>query len=508
MIGERLAYLPEVEWEGLQRPYEEIIINQTQCLPPGIKGMTVRRDATYRLQCTLYGVIEGSMPRLTEVPAGSFGEGMTITGMHAHQTVETNAAGEPQLVSHPYSSYELSDCHITALKCTVAFGKESTFTCPLIVRQVRRTAYPPQEAVRLVTWYLNGPRSGVIFPRMQARDLEENYSKKGIRSSEPVYPSLSLLASDSSCFASVSYGNRRFLIFEVPKGCGPEWSSNIGIEYRPEWGGIPEEPEREAISEIVGFVMGRRLIEVGCSAFNSNGWPVDETSQNPWGDNVVSLCAKPDRPPIRICPVKERHRLETVLEDLIPSYLAQRDILGFKTAAWQYWIGREATPDVGLMSIAAAVEGLAGRWLRSNKSKTQGVYLPKHEYEALTRDEFIAIKEKLGQIPNSDFILRTLEGAFEIRGVAVRRDAFLTEIGLPVGPVEREAFKARHPAAHGASAASREEWRKMIRAIDAYSTAFERILLKLLGYSGTYIDYTAPHHPETPLDQPLAGWPA
>ena len=46
----------------------------------------------------------------------------------------------------------------------------------------------------------------------------------------------------------------------------------------------------------------------------------------------------------------------------------------------------------------------------------------------------------------------------------------------------------------------------MIRHGNAYHIAFARIILKLLGYIGPYIDYSAPGFPEIPLEQPLAGW--
>ncbi len=46
----------------------------------------------------------------------------------------------------------------------------------------------------------------------------------------------------------------------------------------------------------------------------------------------------------------------------------------------------------------------------------------------------------------------------------------------------------------------------MIRHGDAYRTAFARVVLKILDYSGSYVDYSAPDSPETPLDQPQVGW--
>jgi hypothetical protein len=135
----------------------------------------------------------------------------------------------------------------------------------------------------------------------------------------------------------------RFLIQVVPQGCGPDWSSNIGIEFRREWGGIPEVGTREAIAEVVGFVAGRRLLNVRHSGFDETGTPVDCVAVSPWGHNVRAVCAAYDDPPIQLGDryggpflPEDPARMETALAALVPSYLALRDELGLSDAMWRY----------------------------------------------------------------------------------------------------------------------------------------------------------------------------
>ncbi len=45
-----------------------------------------------------------------------------------------------------------------------------------------------------------------------------------------------------------------------------------------QWGGLPTPDEREAISEIISFVIGRRLMRVGTTIFTKAGRVMEEES--------------------------------------------------------------------------------------------------------------------------------------------------------------------------------------------------------------------------------------
>jgi hypothetical protein len=83
---------------------------------------------------------------------------------------------------------------------------------------------------------------------------------------------------------------------------------------------------------------------------------------------------------------------------------------------------------------------------------------------------------------------------------------FFDEINLPVGEVERGAIQARNPMAHGSSVLFDEAaHEQMLRDTFAYRTLFNRILLKILGYEGDYVDHSVPGWPERPLEEPMGG---
>ena len=93
-------------------------------------------------------------------------------------------------------------------------------------------------------------------------------------------------------------------------------------------------------------------------------------------------------------------------------------------------------------------------------------------------------------------------------GVNERFDFFFEEIGLPVGERERKAIKARNRVAHASSGLLNERaYRDMLNSARSYRTLFNRILLKIIGYDGSYIDHSTLGWPERPLDQPIGEAP-
>jgi hypothetical protein len=80
---------------------------------------------------------------------------------------------------------------------------------------------------------------------------------------------------------------------------------------------------------------------------------------------------------------------------------------------------------------------------------------------------------------------------------------FFDEIGLPVGEAEWQAVRERNPMAHGASSVfDGTANEKMTKATRVYKTFFHRVVLKLLGYDGFYIDYGVLGHPSRAIDVP------
>lgn len=50
-----------------------------------------------------------------------------------------------------------------------------------------------------------------------------------------------------------------------------------------------------------------------------------------------------------------------------------------------------------------------------------------------------------------------------------------------------------------------EQIGKMIKLAEVYKTFFHRVFLKILGYEGTYVDYSTLNWPKRPLNEEAGG---
>lgn len=291
---------------------------------------------------------------------------------------------------------------------------------------------------------------------------------------------------------------RRAIVALVPDGHGPSWSKCLAIEYRPELGGTPTDEVRESLCDILGFVLGRHILHVGTSAFDEGGFVLRDAACEPWGRDVVETCGDTDRPPIPL-PSKGSNGTEVLVGPLIDRYLLLEGELDLGSAIWTVWAGERMPVTFDLPLFSAALERVMNAWFKSTKTKTRGIYMPKRDFEELLADELAAAEVKLKSVSYGDRIGRRMRGAFNM-GANERYELFLQELGLPYGEGELAALRGRNAPAHGGTESKGDRW---IRLGAAYRVLFNRIVLKLLGYDGRYIDYSVLGHPARPLAEPI-----
>jgi hypothetical protein len=271
----------------------------------------------------------------------------------------------------------------------------------------------------------------------------------------------------------------------------------MSIEYRTP---IPDVDSREAVAEIVSFVLGRRLIPLGSTIHDETGWPIEHRMISVMGQNVRGLCSQSEDPPV---PIDRPQNIEVVLSKLVPAYLQAREPMGLRNALWGYWIACEAPPPIDLALFRTAVEALKKGWRASKEREGEGSYMPKEAFDTVTRDLFAMVEEKLGTQTHAKEIMDNLRGAYRMSGnEEVRR--FFTRIGLTVGKVENKARRRANDPAHG-TVTTGGAIREFIVHARAYQVLFARVFLRLLGYDGLYVDYATPGFPSRPLNEPAGG---
>ena len=347
---------PYLEWEVLHDPITILEVDGAKELVPEGRQekIVVNRGAHYQLRAVLFA--KGDyMPKITKgveiVVSDNFAEPSEITGSDLHGR----------------------HCTLESCRCLGGssahweLGEELLHEANLLIQGLRIRPKTETDGVWLTEWYINGPHSSV-FRNYTMRKISRTFFRERLAPED-----------EKIHFMEVTRGNRQFssrdylkieacgiqfLVTQVPKGIGPDWSSNIGIEYRKDWGRIPDMDEREEISELCSFIFGRQLLSVGYTTYDKDANMVEGYACNPCG-NPRSLCSKPDNPPIKIEPHSSREGVDDLISRLVPPYHELRDQYHLKDALWLYWIARDMSDGTNLPLLAAAVETMMNGWFGS-----------------------------------------------------------------------------------------------------------------------------------------------
>jgi hypothetical protein len=82
-------------------------------------------------------------------------------------------------------------------------------------------------------------------------------------------------------------------------------------------------------------------------------------------------------------------------------------------------------------------------------------------------------------------------------------------LGLDIGTLERKAISTRNKMIHSTITTNgQEQLEELIRLSFAYRTLFHRVILRILDYSGKYIDYATEGLPERAVEEAIGLDPA
>jgi hypothetical protein len=502
----------EREWERLFLSCTAEGLVEPNPLPPIVERIELGRDEFYEIVGTVHGEFRDYQSKVANLfsektdfnAAGEQGSSEVVV----EQGFIGYTPGQRIPVFDIYASDRLRQTTIVMKKCRenglTTGDRTADYVGWVSAEAVEIVRSTHDDAVSLIEWFLNGPRS-YVYPQYTARTVEGIFQKRRLFPHskdailrEPVQQSI------TADFAFVPLESGAFAIQAVPKEFGPPWSRNIGIEYNRDWGSIPDPHDRVMIKEIVSFVIGRPLLAVGYTMYDQSQRPIEEVSTGPGlpkAYSIISLCQAGDSSPINF----ESHLLEDALATLVPSYLRLRDGLRLNEALYRYWFAKIHPIGLDLPVFAAAVESLASSWHRSSDSTLAKQYLTEDEFKRLFAEEIKSFGQKLKDIPSGHRILNRIKSAHRM-GSNEQVESFLADAKLKIGGVEETAMRSRNPMAHGSSSDYHgEELDQMVRIRWAYQALFERVFLKILGYSGNYIDRTSYGWPERYINEPPAG---
>ncbi|KAF0194028.1 MAG: hypothetical protein FD169_2074 [Bacillota bacterium] len=490
-------YMDSIEWEGLQDQYvikEEV---KAQLLQNTVNSrIELRRDENYLIEGNITGTIHQGEKELSieHGQAGERIEPFIIEGSNCSQLEQFRI--EQCYIGNITYTYELQNSGNYARK----------YDATLNTFYIKRFFQSKDNVEWLTEWYLNGPRGPFWFPRTTERKYTETFERNRADYSTQ---SGKFLGDTSEGFSRdyllVQLLDYSCIIHKVPKSFGPTWSENIGIEYRVELGQIPSIETREAIAEIVSFVFGRQLFNIGHSLFDKHGNPLEQVSISPWADDAARYSKRHESSPIIAQDYTAMSLIEDCLKSLIPRYLELRDEFALNDVIQRYWLAGRLPIGTNIPMLHNGIEILANSWFRSKRTKTSGVYLPKNEFDRLLAEDFETVAKKLEALPHGARILNRMKGSFQT-GANEKIELFLQELGLEIGDLERKSIRERNKMIHGSPSRTDVDIDNSILLANTYKTFFHRVILKIMSYQGLYIDYSVLGWPQKHIDE-VAGTP-
>ena len=481
-------------WEALDTPREfcgEVTCTDTLApamVEENIRMLHVCRDDKYNIQVKAEGVVSNSCisyGRENEVPAGTLVTGGTIvcdTGYEGIVTLQY-CFSEGYTVHHNLSG-----------------DAESAFEASFRVYEVhwdKRFCFEDAEADTLVEWYLNGVRSSALF--CDSSDVEDTVSRAIKRAGDRVHDLYNKTEHFSRDCLYIAYGDTGVLMRKVPPKYGPEWSDSIALEYRSNYGRIPDKEERKKVAEFLGFLLGRHLILVGDTVHCKDA-VLELNMYNPYSKNTVTECCSNTR---ELVPVhqydNECGNFRIYAQELLPVYLELRDLYGLNDVLERYWLANTLPIGVNLPILAGALEIMMKAWFKGKRSITKGVYIPAKQYEAVIGDLKRQVADALGDCEFKENILNKISNAYQM-GVNDRYFIFLRELGLEYGSAEEACIRARNAFTHGENGM---DDRDTLQKTKTMFLLVGRICLKLLGYSDCYIDETLSGYPRKRIDEKI-----
>lgn len=351
------------------------------------------------------------------------------------------------------------------------------------------------EEDRIVEWYINAPSNlFLIFSDKESYEEKIDISiKRGNASEIEIGKAVEY---HSSCL-QIKYNDNGFLLWTPSKLKEGKKDGNFAIEYRKEFGEIPNEEERDSIAELISFLFGRHLIKVGETSF-LGGTKKEAMSRYLRTTNVSLECKSNTRPTIWDGEEDRKH-FKSSLEKLLPVYLEKRKEYKLDLALNRYWTANYLPMGICLPIISSGLESIMNGWFKSQKSESKGAYLPKDEYEKVIEPLLEDLKETLDENQFIDRIVNKIEKAY-LMGANEKFEVFFGEIELPYGERERECIKKRNAFTHGSKGTDDLE---IYKNTNTFFILFTRVLLILLGYEEEYIDYTIIGFPKKKVKEPI-----
>jgi hypothetical protein len=302
----------------------------------------------------------------------------------------------------------------------------------------------------------------------------------------------------------VKTDNFDFIVQKIGEKYLPDWANAIQIEYRKTFKDIPNEKIRLAISEILSFVLGTKLMKVGETHFDSYNKVSKRIAINPPKDIVVDECKKNASSPIKLDDLNNWFKSEQVIEEIVTNYLMKINSLNLDDFLWKYWVAGRLPIGTNLPIYASGLECLVDQFLTNNKKiiRCNKKYKSEYKSKVLPIIKHLDAKFPIEYDDFKEWIKDRVNDPFNI-SIGQKIKMFFKDIDFNItsDTIESKAINARNKMVHNTLSYNDDEIKEYIDLTKVYQTLMNRVFLKIIDYSGKYIDYYTIGFPERKIEE-------
>lgn len=461
-----MKYSSKLEWEFLQEKLNLTTFEITNDVPLySIKSCTLKRGENFEIILDIYCKLDSRNSEFydkTWIPEFVF--------ENYREIIKVNhcRAKEKVLCYGPISEYHFI---LHADSVEILYKKHDL---------VNETYY-------IKEWYLNSIHDNLVFTRPTKYNVIREYIK--IRDNSPCDDVSFIEEYPPNNFHDhlfLELNDFKVILQKVPDEFSPEWSNNLGIEYHKDYN-IPSSDTRKKVSQVVSFLLGRNLIKVGETHYDSQWNIVGKlaiSSNVSSRLNLKTISNYRDLPAINYYGgFLDLFNWEMHAEEIINSYLDCE--LDLSQIMDNLLISMCVPTEAEIMMIGGCLDEISKKWFESDKSESKGKMIEANEFNDMISSELEIIKEKLVEYPD---VYGKIERAYNVSG-RKKVDLFLKELGVKIGKSEQKARDYRNIPAHGQKMSGKTRF-KLVYVTDIYRSFVNRVILKLLGFQ-SYYDLTS-----------------
>jgi len=467
-------YIPEIEWEYSDFPLKIINLEFEKNNWGFDKSSTITiwRNEKQELKGEIIGSISGFMENENEsfVGEGNIIKGQIIKGYDNKGNIFK--INESFLTIFQTNSYQKNNNGYLT-KGTVIFDS-------LDIEFLEKKSIESND-IRY-DWFICN-KITPHFQRTTTRQLKP-IQKKIRRNIDDYDNSIESLirSSSSKDYCQIKTLDFKFIISKVPSKFLNGNTEGLCFEFRENINEI-DSNLITGVKSFVSFLLGTEIHHIGYSITNDEKLKASHIKS--LNRNISEIVM----PPIKFNLKYEWGDFSFLVNQYLPKYLDLRESLSLDISLSKYWIAKNLPIGTNLPVLASALETIAGKYLKIN-NLNQSEYLSQEDFLELIKKEKLILEEKLKSVEGVQIMLNKILGAFR-KGANEKMNIFFQSIGLNVGTSEKKAINLRNKMAHSSKDynVNKNVFNDLVFS-RIYETLFNRILLKLLGFEGYYIDYS------------------